>query len=369
MWYRIYMLVVKELLTLLRDPKSRVVLIAPPLIQLIVFAYAATLEVKNIHLAVLNQDRGGYAHELVQRFVGSPYFTHIEFVDHPSESRRLIETQQVTGAIHIREDFSRSILSGKPGSLQVVADGRNSNTAQITNAYIEMIVETLARDIATELGRSLPASTVINRPWFNPNLEFRWAIVPSLLGTLLIVLGIVVTGMTVARERELGTFDQLLVSPLRSFEILIGKVLPSLIIGVFQGTLLFIASVVFFRIPFVGSLFYLYLSMIAYLLSVSGVGLFISSLAATQQQAILGAFVFIVPAIIISGFTTPVENMPNWLQTVSLFDPVRHFLVIIKGIYFKNMGIGDLSSSLGSLLGIGLVTMGLAIWLFRRKMA
>lgn len=369
MWYRIYTLIVKELLTLLRDPKSRIVLIAPPLIQLVVFAYAATLEVKNIHLAILNQDSGVYAHEVVQRFAGSPYFVNVTFVNHPTEIKTLIDTQQVAGAVRIRQDFSKEILAGRTGSLQVVMDGRNSNTAQIINAYIGQIAETLSQDIATKLGRTMPSSTVITRHWFNPNLEFRWAIIPSLLGTLLIILGIIVTGLTIARERELGTFDQLLVSPLRPFEILIGKILPALLIGLFQGTLLFIVSLVFFRIPFVGSLFYLYLSMIVYILSVSGIGLFISSLAATQQQAILGAFVFIVPAIIISGFTTPVENMPDWLQTVSLLDPVRYFLVIVKGLYFKDMGIGDLLANLFPLLGIGLVTMTMAVWLFRRKMA
>lgn len=363
---RIWMLIIKEILALVRDPRSRLVLIGPPLVQLIVFAYAATLEVKNIELAIYNQDNGVYANEVVQRFVGSPYFKHIRFISHPQESQQLIDTQKVMGVIQIDAAFSRKILAGESAPLQVLLDARNSNSAQIVNGYIQEIINQLNEEIAQQLGKE-NRFVLIVRHWFNPNLDFKWFIVPGLFATLLAMVGIIVTGLSVAREREMGTFDQLLVSPLTPFEILLGKTIPALIIGAIQAFLLLLISLYWFQVPFVGSYLYLALGIILYLISVIGIGLFISSICATQQQAILGSFVFIVPAILISGFATPIENMPWWLQEISMADPIRHFLVIVRGLFLKDLPKTDIYSSAIPLLVISVVTMSCAAWLFNRR--
>lgn len=365
---RLAALVVKELLAILRDRRGRMVLIVPPIVQLFIFAFAATLEVKNVAMAVLDQDRGRWAHELVQRFAGSPTFREIQYLESLAEIRSVIDTQAVILVVHIPQNFSSDIEAGRAPAVQLVLDGRRSNAAQIVQGYAAEIVQDLNRTIAVERGRPGPQSLLVERSWFNPNLEYHWFTVPSLIGTLGLLLGLSVTALSIARERELGTFDQLLVSPLQPGEILIGKTVPSLIVGLFNGTIFLLIATLVFQIPFTGSVLLLYASLTVYLVAVIGVGLFISSLSQTQQQAFLGAFVFAAPAILLSGFATPVENMPDWLQTLTLINPLRHFLVIVNGLFTKDMPADTVFENAWPLILIALVTMTSAAWLFRRRM-
>jgi ABC-2 type transport system permease protein len=208
----------------------------------------------------------------------------------------------------------------------------------------------------------------VARVWFNPNFETTWSSVPNLVAILTTVLGLVVTALSVARERELGTFEQLLVSPLRPIEIIVGKTVPALLIGLVEVTGMLLVGVFLFRVPFHGSIALLYASMLVYLAAVIGVGLFISSLSRTQQQAILGAFVFMVPAVLLSGFASPIENMPDWLQWVTLANPVRHFLVIVKGLFLKDLPAVEVARNLWPLALIAPLTLSAATWLFRRRL-
>ena len=365
---RLTALIVKELLAILRDPRGRMVLIVPPIIQLFIFSFAATLEVKNASMAVLNQDRGQWADELVQRFKGSPTFGKIQYITSMAEGKDLIDTQEVMLVLHIPQDFSGAIEAGRPVAVQLVLDGRRSNAAQIVQGYAAQITRELNQNITTEQNRPEPLSTLIVRNWFNPNLDYHWFTVPSLIGSIGLLLGLSVTALSIARERELGTFDQLMVSPLQPFEILIGKTVPSLIVGLVQGTIFLLIAAVVFRIPFTGSILLFYASLTIYLISVIGIGLFISSLAQTQQQAFLGAFVFAAPAILLSGFATPVENMPDWLQHFTVINPLRHFLVIVNGLFTKDMPAATVLENAWPLVLIALVTMTSAAWLFRRRM-
>ena len=364
---RLAALVVKELLAILRDRRGRMVLILPPIVQLFVFAFAATLEVKNVSMAVLDQDQGRWAHELVQRFSGSPTFREIRLLADVAGIKTVIDKQEVILVVHIPQRFSGSIEAGRDVAVQLILDGRRSNAAQIVQGYAAQIVQDLNRTIAVEQERPEPPSLLVARSWFNPNLEYHWFTVPSLIGTLGLLLGLSVTALSIARERELGTFDQLLVSPLQPGEILLGKTAPSLIIGLFNGTIFLLIATLVFRIPFTGSIPLLYASLAVYLVSVIGVGLFISSLSQTQQQAFLGAFVFAAPAILLSGFATPVENMPDWLQTLTLINPLRHFLVIVNGLFTKDMPVGTVLENAWPLVLIAAVTMTSAAWLFRRR--
>lgn len=366
MWTRLKALIIKELLAALRDPRARLILIGPPLIQLLVFSYAATLEVRNVDIAVLNRDSGRWSIELLQRLGGAPSFRKLEPVADEAALRQAIDRQQVLAAIAIDENFSRDIAAGRPAQVQVILDGRRSNAAQIVAGYVNRIVATLSAD-AMPSSQAVETS-LVPRNWFNPNLDFIWFTVPNLIAVIALLIGLVVTALAIARERELGTFDQLMVSPLRTHEILIGKVLPPLMIGLVHITLYVLAALFIFAVPLRGSLFLLYGSALFYLAALVGLGLFISALSATQQQAILGAFLVMVPATLLSGFATPIENMPAWLQPVTLINPLRYFLVIVRGVFLKGLPFGELVANTVPLLAIAIVTLSAAAWLFRRRM-
>jgi ABC-2 type transport system permease protein len=269
--------------------------------------------------------------------------------------------------VHIGSDFTRELSTGQPARVQLLLDGRRSNAAQLVAGYASEIVARYNAEVVLD-HHPLPASEVVARVWFNPNLEPTWSTVPGLVAILTTTMGLMVTALSVARERELGTFEQLLVSPLSPTEIIIGKTLPAMLVGILEASGMVLVGVLVFRIPFTGSLGLLYLGMVVYLGAVIGIGLFVSSLAKTQQQAILGAFVFMVPAILLSGFASPIENMPDWLQTLTLANPVRHFMVIAKGVFLKDMPALEVARNLLPLLVIASVTLSTAIWLFRRRM-
>jgi ABC-2 type transport system permease protein len=367
MWLRIRSLIVKELLAVWRDPKARFILLGPPVIEMLIFAYAATQEVKNVSVAVLNQDTGTYSRDLIARFEGSPNIREVRHLHTESDIARAIDSRSVLLVVHIREDFSRELAAGRPAAVQLILDGRSANASQILAGYAEQIIDRYNAELAETRSLPPPASTVVARVWFNPNLDALWSTVPSLVAILVALEGLMVTALSVARERELGTFEQLLVSPLSPGEIVLGKTLPAFLIGLAEGTLMVLVATFFFRIPLTGSVALLYASMSLYLLAVIGIGLFISSLARTQQQAILGTFAFMVPMILLSGFASPVENMPDWLQAVTLANPARHFIVIVKGMFLKAMPAADVLQSLWPLFVIAAVTLSAATWLFRRR--
>ncbi len=354
---RIKNLVIKEFLAIWRDKKSRVILIVPPMLQLFIFSFAATLEVKNVPIAVFNRDTGRESWELVQRFEGSPYFTDIHYIYSDKAVKEYINSQKALMVIQINDDFSSRINSGQQAEIQLILDGRKTNVSQILAGYVNGIIDRYNRDIKPEaqVRRSSqnairkgkltaspflsPASRseIVPRNWFNENLDYIWFTVPGIVGILTMLISLIITSLSVAREREFGTFDQLLVSPLESTEILIGKTVPAFIIGMLEGTFFIIAGIVFFNLPHEGSFLHLYFGMSVFLLAIIGIGLLISSVSKTQQQAILGAFAFMTPTIILSGYATPIENMPLWLQEFTVINPLKHFLIIIKGVLLKNV--------------------------------
>jgi len=364
---RLRALIVKELLVVLRDPRSRFILVGPPLVQLVVFAFAATLEVKNVDLVVLNRDEGPSGIELVHRIEGSPTFRTVVAVHDHRALQRAIDQQQAIGAVHIGPTFSQDLLAGRPANVQFVLDGRRSNAAQIVNGYLSEIVNTYVADQNERSHRVASTPRVIPRNWFNPNLTFTWFTVPGLVAIVAQLIGLIVTALSVARERELGTFDQLMVSPLRTREILLGKLIPPMMIGLAHITLYVLATIVIFGVPLRGSLLLLYGSAFFFLAAVAGIGLFISSLSATQQQAILGAFLFLAPATLLSGFATPIENMPSWLQPITVINPLRYFLVVTRGVFLKAMPFAEVARETLPLAFIAVVTLTVAAWLFRRR--
>jgi ABC-2 type transport system permease protein len=249
-----------------------------------------------------------------------------------------------------------------------VLDGRRSNAAQIVSGYITQLTARYSRELGRERTATLPAPVIAERNWFNENLLYIWFTVPCLVGIISMIMAMVVTALSVARERELGTFDQLLVSPLRPFEILAGKTVPAIIIGVSEGLAIFTVGVFIFDVPFTGSFLLLLFTLLLFILSVVGIGLFISALVKTQQQGILGAFIILVPAVCLSGYASPVENMPEWLQIATWLNPLKHALITFKGLFLKDMGFWDVWENTRPLLIIGSVSLVLSGWFFSRKL-
>ena len=366
MFNRIRALIIKELLAILRDKKSRMVLIVPPLMQLFIFSFAATQEVKNQTLAILNLDHGQPALTLEQDFTAAATFSGVIHLQRPEEIPAVINDQQAIAVLWIPHNFSRDLERGQAAGVSFILDGRKTNAAQIVQGYAGRILD---RYRATRAGKGQQSGvSLVARNWFNPNLEFRWFTVPSLVCILTTVIGLIVTGLSVAREREMGTFEQLLVSPLHPLEILIGKALPALLIAMLEGSLIVLVGVFLLRVPFNGSLPLLFGSMGVFLLAIIGVGLFVSSLSMTQQQAVLGSFMFLVPATILSGFASPIENMPHWLQTISYGNPLRYFMAIVRGIFLKDVPATVVWAQTWPMAIIACVTLSMATWLFKKRM-
>jgi ABC-2 type transport system permease protein len=368
MWQRIIALSIKEFQALLRDPHSRFVIIIPPLIQLLVFSFAATFDLNHVPLAVYNQDGSQAAQALIARFTGSQHFTLTAPIEREADIAQRISNQDALMVLNIGSHFEHHLLADRPASVQIIIDGRNSNTAAIALGYASTIVQNFNTDWQQD--HNLPAvpSVMQTRAWFNPNLESRWFIIPGIVGLLMLVVVMVVTALSVAREREQGTFDQLLVTPLRPFEILLAKAVPGLVIGLLEATVIIGLAVSVFAVPLHGSLLTLYTGIALFLLSATGVGLMISALSATLQQAVLGVFLFLVPAVILSGFATPIANMPPLVQDLTLINPLRYLMVILRSVFLEGSSFDSLFDQFWPLALIGLSTLAFAGWLFRNRM-
>ncbi len=363
---RLRAMIVKEMWAALRDPKARLTLIMPALMQLFIFSYSTTLDVTNVDIGVLDRSGGVQATELISRIAGSPTFHSVKRLDSPHALRAAIDDQQVIGAIIIDPDFDRLVEAGKPATIGMVLDGRKSNAAQIVTAYVSRLAAGMGAELSPR-GSAMGEGTIVTH-WYNPSLDFIWFTLPSLIAIITMVGAVAVTSQSIARERELGTFDQLMVSPLRIHEIVIGKAVPPFLIGLFNATLFLILAPLVFGVPFTGSLILFYLGLSFYTLALVGIGLFVSVLCGTQQQAFLGSFLVTTPLIMLSGYASPIENMPGWMQILSLGDPVRYFLVIVQGVFLKAMPASAVFGQLWPLILIACATLGASAWLFRARM-
>ena len=366
MFIRLFNLIVKEFLIALRDPKARAILTIPPILQIVIFSYAITQEVNNVTLAVYNQDSGKEGYVLVQRFQHSPTFNKILTLSHRGEINPAIDNQEAMAVLVIPQDFSRELYAGRKTKVQILLDGRKANAAPIVGGYASKIINQFVQEY-------LPAGTsagidLETRNWFNVSLDPRKTTIPSLVCILAMVLGIIISGLSIARERETGTFEQLLVSPLTPAEIMLGKAIPALVLATFSAVMLIGITIFMMGIPLQGSFFLLLVSLELFLLSIIGVGLFVSSLSLTQQQAILGVVLVMPPFAMLSGLATPVENMPDWMQWLTIINPARWFMVIVKGVFLKGMGAAEVFLNCIPLIFISLATLTAAAVMFRRRM-
>ena len=365
---RIFSLMIKEFRTLLTDKKSRMVLVVPPVAQLIVFGYAASFELNHINYVVFNEDRGVESRQLLSGFAGSDVFVRYGTINHNAEIAPLLDTGKALMVLHIGQQFSEDLHLGRPAPLQIIIDGRNSNTAMLALNYVREIVLSFNETWTLRHGGRNAPAILMQRSWFNATLDSHWFIIVGIVALLNLVVTLEVTALSVAREREAGTFDQLLVTPMTPFEVLVGKSLPGLVIGALEGTFIITLIVLWFHVPLRGSIPALYLGLFIFLLSAIGIGLMISSLSVTQQQGLMGAFLFMVPAVILSGFATPIENMPQFVQWLTYLNPMRYFLIIVRSVFLQGASFDLLWSQYWPMLLIGLVNLSMAAILFRKRM-
>ena len=363
---RVMALIKKEFITIWNDPKTKGIIIGLPLMQLLIFANAVTMEVKNIDVVTFDQSKTVESRELLSRFENSPRFRKFYYVDNMSDFKNKLDTQKVQIGLLINNDFSRNIKSGKTASVQVVADGRQTNSASIASGYASQIITQYGAELSSQSDDAGIKPSVRN--WFNPNLEYKWFILTVILAMLSLVTTLILTSLSIARERELGTFDQLIVSPLSSFEILLGKSIPPLIIAMTLTMVMAGIIIAFFHIPFAGSFILFMISIFISLLAIVGVGLFISAICSTQQQAILSVMTFMMPAVLLAGFISPIEDMPLFLQYLTWLNPVRFFMQLTRGIVLKGMGLEDVIANLIPLVIIASITLTLAGRTFKRKL-
>jgi ABC-2 type transport system permease protein len=367
--FRILALTRKELLAIFKDPRSRYSLLIPPILQCLIYGYVATYDLNDIPYAVFDQDRSAASQKLLAELDGSGVFRRVANLHRAADIKTVIDERHALLVVQIDQDFERRLLSGRTANVQLIADGRNSNTAGTATNYVNSIVESFNVDWRREHGQRGAPIRLTTRAWYNANLETRWHMIPALVGTLTFIQTLMLTGLSVAREREQGTFDQLLVTPFRPVEIMAGKALPAMFVGIVQATMVLLVAQLWFRIPFAGSFVTLYAGLSVFLLAAVGMGLLLSSVATTMQQAMLFSFLLIMPFALLSGLTTPVSSMPKVLQYVTLINPLRYAIDIAHRVYLEGVGLRLLIPELWPLAIIAVVTLSASSWMFRHRLA
>ncbi|GGZ14344.1 ABC transporter permease [Novosphingobium colocasiae] len=366
-WRQISALIRKELMALIKDPSARVLLLAPPIMQTMLFGYAATFDIADVPYAVVDLDRSAASGELLARLDGSGLFQREATLASPSQIAPLVDRGDVLLAITIPPDFAAKLEAGQPAPLQVILDGRNSTTAGMAGAYLASIVNGFNRDNAGS--GATGGVEIVRRAWFSPNLESRWNILTGMVAGLAMIQVLMVAALSVSREREQGTFDQLLVTPLTPAQILIGKAVPSILVGLMQSTLVMAINTLWFHLPFNGSLVLFYFGMLSFMTSAVGIGLAISAIALNMQQAMLYTFFVVMPLMLLSGLITPVSNMPEFLQIATYANPLRFAMDLVRRVILEGAGLSDVAWDFVPQLGVMVVTLPLAAWLFRHRLS
>jgi ABC-2 type transport system permease protein len=360
----------KELLAILKDPSSRVILVMPVLMQSLLFGYAATYDLTHVDYALLDQSHGAASAALIARLDGTGVFSRAATLTSPDQIAPLIDRQAALLAIQIGPDFERRLIAGEDAPIQLIIDARNSTTAGSASGFVNSVVNAFNDDWRqSHGGKATAAARIESRAWFNPNLQTRWNILPGMIAAISMIQTLLLTALSVAREREQGTFDQLLVTPLAPAEIMIGKALPPVFVGLVRASLVLLIARLWFRVPMAGSLITLYVGLALFMLACVGIGLSISAISANMQQAMLYTLVLIMPMMLLSGFATPVSNMPKALQIATMANPLRFALDLAQRVYLEGVGLDVVWPNLIPLAVIAALTLPLAAWLFRHKLA
>jgi len=376
MFGRLKQMLIKELIQVVRDKRTRFILIGPPILQMLVFGYAASFEIHNVSTVIVDLDHSQESRELISRFTSSPYFNIQAQLASAGQAHDLIDQGKTTLALEIDAGFAEKLHKGETAPLQVIVDATNSNTALIASSYVSQIALAFAQQaqqqrlyrIAPQLIDQIPSVQLQPRPWYNPDLRSRWFFVPGVIGSLTTLLVITLTSFAVVREREIGTLEQIMVTPIRPVEFILGKTLPFFLIGLFDALLIGVVGTFWFQIPFLGNIWVLLTGAVLFLICMLGMALLISTVSSTQQQAMVTAFFVIMPTITFSGFGFPISAMPQWMQTLSYAIPLRYFLIVLRGTYLKGVGFDILWPQMAAMAGIGLLGLTVAVLRFHKAM-
>jgi ABC-2 type transport system permease protein len=380
MWERILTILKKEIIQMFREPRMRGLLFLPPLIQLVVFGYAVTLDVDHARIGWMDMSRTQESRALRARFEGSGRFDIVAQPESEQEVQRLLDRSEVHAVVAVLPDFARDLARGRAAQVQVLLDGTNSNTASIVSAYAAGVIADFSADVALNPSknqemlqttmRAANASGEVEpeaRVWFNPDLRSRNYFVPGVAANILLMVTLMLTAQAIIREKEMGTMEQLMVTPMRPIELMIGKTLPFAMVGMMNMIMITGAALLLFHIPFQGNFFLLLFCALLFLLPSLGAGLFLSTVSSTQQQANLGSFFITTPAFMLSGFTFPIRNMPWAVQCLTYLNPLRYFMEIVRGIFLKGVGIAALWPQMLILAVYGVVILWLSAMRFHKK--
>ncbi|MDD4182623.1 MAG: ABC transporter permease [Candidatus Omnitrophica bacterium] len=374
MFERIKSILIKEFKQIFRDPRMKTVIFVSPLIQIIIFGYAANKDINYVPTAIYDKDNTVESRELLRRFTYSKYFVPERYISTDKEQNYVLNKGDTAVVIHIDRGFGRHINADKDAQLQLAFDGTDSNTAMVVMGYANTIVSTYQQDLIKERaeakGITKPVSNVDlrDRAWFNGNLISRNYYLPGVIATIVTMMSLLLSAMAIVKEKEIGTMEQLIVSPLKPIELIIGKLLPFALIALIQIILITTLGVLWFHIPLRGNLLLLLFSTCIYLFTTLGIGLFISTVSSTQQEAMMSVFLFYMPAVLLSGFAYPIANMPKIIQNFTLINPLRYFMVVIRSIFLKGVGLEVLWTQLVPLVFIGLCVITLSAARFRKSL-
>jgi ABC-2 type transport system permease protein len=386
MWERILVILRKEFIQLFREPRMRAMLFMPPLIQLIVFGYAVTLDVDHARIAWMDMSRTPESRALRGRFEGSGHFDVVALPGNEDEVQELLERSDVHAVVAVLPGFARDLARGRMAQVQVLLDGSDSNTASLVSAYAAGVIAGFSKEISQDPAKGQKAIQVVTRNarpvwqpaagqvssstriWFNPDLRSRNYFVPGVAANILLMVTLMLTAQAIIREKEIGTMEQLMVTPMRPIELMIGKTLPFALVGMVNMLVITGAALLIFNIHLRGNFFLLMFCALLFLMSGLGAGLFLSTVSSTQQQANMWSFFFTTPAFMLSGFTFPIRNMPPVVQYLSYFNPLRYFMEIVRGIFLKGVGMDVLWPQMLYLAVYGTAILGLSALRFHKKL-
>ena len=372
----------KELLQSLREPRMRLMLFLPPLLQLLIFGYAVNLDVEHIKVAWMDMDRTPESRNLRDRFTGSGRFDIVSTPGSEEDVQRALDRGEAQAVVRILPGFARDTARGRTAEVQVLIDGTNSNTASLVSSYAGSIIaeysvdvmerqqriKVLTRSPGSPVSMAAPQVTARSRVWFNPDLYSRNYFVPGVIANIIMMVTLMLTALGIVREKEIGTMEQLMVTPMRPVELMLGKTLPFALVGLLDVVLVTLVAFLVFRIPLHGSFLLLVFCAALYLMTTLGAGLFLSTISQTQQQAMMASFFFSMPAFMLSGFAFPIRNMPVAVQYLTYLNPVRYFIEIVRGIFLKGAGVDVLWPQMTAMAVYGVAVLGLSAMRFQKKL-
>jgi ABC-2 type transport system permease protein len=376
MFGRIKHFILKEFIQVWRDRKLRFFLIGPPLVQLLTYGYAINFDIKHVTTAIYDEDRTPESRNLIYRFRSNDYFNVTQYIDSPQELRDLIDQSKVTLVVHIPWDFTWKLEMGGTAPLQLIVDATDSNAAIIVNRYASSILNDYIREMFHKrlrrfgnLGNLKAPVGVEPRAWFNTNLLSRWSFVPGVIAMVVMLVSLMLTALAVVREREIGTMEQILVTPIRPVEFLLGKTIPFVIISVIEAAVVTAVGILWFEVPFRGSFVVLFLGTLTFLINSVGLGLLISTVSSTQQQAMMIGTFILTPVIMLSGLVFPIRNMPLFFQYLTYLNPLRYFVIVAQDLFLKGVGLAVLWPQLAGMTLLGMAFLALAALRFKRRLA